>query len=402
MIKTIKIFAAVCLFVVTCNVSKAQNTTVTLQQAINTVVKNYPVMEAARLGVEKQKAVKKTAVDLGTTTVYTGVEEVGNGSLGIKNNIGISQSDIDVFSIAAKSNLAKAEIKKAEIKLNLTQAELERTVSGLYYNAVIAKQQWLLYKAIDTLYAGFEKAAKLKFDLQQTSQIEYLSASAKNKQMKINIKKAESDYKAALQLLNQYLFINTLFDIDEKGVIANAYKPATTGDSAKHGVLLSYYSAETEIAEKQWKTQKAGYLPKLNLEYANQSIDGASGFYAWQVGVSVPLLFFAQSGKTKAAKLDYNIAEKQFEQKKLEINAQYNQLLSRYMVLKDVLNYYEKEAVPLSKKQISATTLAYKLGNIDYVQFIQNVETSINTNLEFLKQQAEFLQLSVWLKYLSL
>ena len=381
-------------------IAVTQNTSVTLQNAIDLAIKKYPAMEAARFEIEKQKAAKKTSFDFGTTSIYTGKEEVGNGLPGITTNIGISQSDIDVFGIAAKSNLAKAEIKKAEIKLNLTQAELEREVSILYYKAVIAKRQWLLFNAIDTLYAGFEKAARLKYNLQQTSQIEFLSASAKNKQLKVNIKKAESDYIAALQLLNRYLLIDKSFNIAENNIDNSVFDVSKINDSLSTTALLSLYSAQTDIARNRWKTQKAAFLPKLNVEYANQKVDGISGFYAWQVGVSVPLLFFAQSGKAKAAHIDYNIAEKQFEQKKLEISARYKQLLSRYLILKDVLDYYKKEALPLSKEQITAASLAYKLGNIDYVQFIQNTETAINTNIEYLNRQAEFLELSAWLKYL--
>jgi cobalt-zinc-cadmium resistance protein CzcA len=70
-------------------------------------------------------------------------------------------------------------------------------------------------------------------------------------------------------------------------------------------------------------------------------------------------------------------------------------------MLKQVIDYYRNEALPLAEEQIQATNLAYKLGSIDYVQFIQNLESAITTKQDFLKQQAEYLELSAQLKYIT-
>ena len=124
------------------------------------------------------------------------------------------------------------------------------------------------------------------------------------------------------------------------------------------------------------------------------SMDGRWGF-------PLPLFFFPQAGKTKASKLDYQIAGQQFEQKRLEINAEYNQLMSRYLILENVIEYYQKEALPLAEEQIQASNLAYRLGSIDYVQFIQNIEAAISVKQQYLSQQAEYFNLTAQLKYLT-
>jgi cobalt-zinc-cadmium resistance protein CzcA len=113
------------------------------------------------------------------------------------------------------------------------------------------------------------------------------------------------------------------------------------------------------------------------------------------------LAFFSQSGKTKASKIDFQIANRQYEQKELEIKAEYNQQISRYLMLQQVIDYYQKEALPLADEQIQASNLAYRLGSIDYVQFIQNTEAAIRTKQDFLMQQAEYNELSAQLKYLT-
>ena len=79
-----------------------------------------------------------------------------------------------------------------------------------WYNAVYAKQQWQLFKELDTLYADFQKAAELSYKTQATSKIEYLSASAKYKELQVNLKKAESNLFGELYkfLINTCMFPN--------------------------------------------------------------------------------------------------------------------------------------------------------------------------------------------------
>jgi cobalt-zinc-cadmium resistance protein CzcA len=372
-----------------------------LQQAIERAKDNYPTIKAAQIEIEKQKALKSTAYDLGSTSIYTGKEETGNGFSGVENTIGINQNDIDVFGIFSKRKLGDARSDLAYSGQNLTINLLERDVSKAWYQTVFAKQQWLLFKQLDSIYANFQKAAELRYKTQQTSRIEYLSASTKYKELLVNIKRAESDYLASLQFLNQYLISSEFFDINILDLGQHTFSYSSAVDSLAESPALDYYSNISNVAESLWKTQRAGYLPKIDLGYVKQSVGGTSGFYGWQAGISVPLLFFSQSGKTKASKLDYQIAGQMVEQKRLEINAEFNQLFGRYKILEDVIDYYQKEALPLADEQIQASTLAYRLGSIDYVQFIQNMESAISVKREFLIQQGEYFELSAQLKYIT-
>ncbi len=380
--------------------ANAQDSSITLTNAIGRALENYPSIKAAKLQVEKQKALKATAYDLGTTSIYTGKEEVGNNAIGIHNKIGIGQTNIDVFGIPAKTKLANARTQQAIAEQELTEVSLIRDIRIAWYSAVYAKQQWQLYKELDTLYTDFQKAAELRYKTQATSKIEYLLASAKYKEIQINLKKAESNYMASLQIMNQYLIYPVAMDVNTNGLGKNIFKPLSKTDSLHASPLLSYYSTGIDVAESAWKAEKANFLPKLDLGYKWQSIDGNAGFYGWQAGISVPLAFFSQSGKTKASEIDYQIANQQYEQKELEIKAGYNQQVSLYLTLQQVIDYYKAEALPLANEQIQAANMAYRLGSINYVQFIQSTESAISTKQDFLIQQAEYFKLSAQLKFI--
>ena len=380
---------------------KGQTQVLTQQQAIERAKEIYPAIKAAQLEVDRQKALKVTAVDLGSTSVYTGKEEVGNGQPGINNHIGINQSEIDLLGIPAKSKLAKIRTRSAESGLGLTEASIVRNVRNTWNKAVYLKQKWLLYLQLDSVYSNFKKSAELRYKTQQTSKIEYLSADTKYQELKIGIKTAESDYRAALEMLNQYLMLDTLFDVDTNIPEIDLFSVKAIPDSLQGNPELGYYSSLIDVSKAEWKAQKSGFLPKFDAGYINQSVDGVKGFHGWQVGISVPLLFFSQSGRTKASKISYQIAGKQFEQKTAEVNARYRQIISMYLVLKDVIDYYKTSALPLADEQIEASNIAYRLGSIDYVQFIQNIESSIRIKLEYLIKRNEYLDLSAELNYLT-
>ena len=380
---------------------KAQNQTFTLQQAIERAKDNYPAIKAAQLETSKQQALKATALDLGITSLYTGKEEAGNGAAGIQNQIGIGQKDIDILGISAKNNLADQRTQLAVSNEILTKKMLERDVSVAWYNAFSAFRQWDLFQQLDSLYAGFLKAAELRFETQQTSKVEFLAASAKYKELQVKIKKSESDYQAALQILNQYLLYPDKFEINGNINLTEDDSQLQAPDSLNDSPLMDYYKNRVNVAQAQWKVEKANFLPKLDLGYTLQAVDGRSGFHAWEAGISMPLLFFSQKSITKAAELDYQIAGQQYKQSRLNLNATFNEQISRYITLKEVLNYYRKEAIPLADEQIQAANLAYRLGSIDYIQFIQNMESAMKTNMDYIDQQAEYLRLSAQLKYIT-
>jgi len=379
--------------------ANAQEKTFTLQQAIELAKKNYPSLQASRLEIDKQKALKATAYDFGSTTIYTGKEEIGNGALGIHTKIGLEQNDIDLLGIPAKIKLIKSKIKLTNASKKQTENELVKNVRLAWYKVVFTKQIRNLYRQMDSLYTDFVKVAKIRYKTQQSAKLAYLSAATKHKQLQIEIKTAETDYLMALQNLNQYLLYPDKFSIvesepDNKPILSI---PKELPDNPQ----LNYHAANIDLAHARWKREKASLLPKFNMEYKLQSIDGVSGYKGWQIGISVPLLFFSQSGKTKASRLDYEIKNKEFAQKKIEITNAYKELISRYHLYIDLIKYYKNEALPLAQEQEKATELGYRLGELTYIQFIQNMESVLMTEKDFIIQKYLFNKLLTEINYLS-
>ena len=93
--------------------------TITLEQAKELAVQNFPKIQAARLEIENQEVQKKTAWDLGSTSIFTGAEKIGYTPETTYMNVGIKQSNINIFGIVPKLELQKERVALAEKALNL-------------------------------------------------------------------------------------------------------------------------------------------------------------------------------------------------------------------------------------------------------------------------------------------
>ena len=183
--------------------------TITLEQARKRAVENYPKIQSARLEIENQQALKKTAWDLGNTQVFTGKEEVGNGSEGVYTQFGIQQQQIDIFGIAPRLKLQKERVALAEKALDLSVIELEREVSQAWAMVYATKNNYQVYEQLDSVFTDIERAARIRLETEATSKLEYLATSNQANQVQIQKEQAYRDYLSALQRLNLWFANDT-------------------------------------------------------------------------------------------------------------------------------------------------------------------------------------------------
>src|SRR3546814_7513781 len=104
-----------------------QPAVLTLQQALDTARANYPAIRAAQLNIEQQQALEKTAWQLGSTQVFTGKEEVGNGNPGVQTVVGIQQQNIDLLGGFSRSKWRNELIRLSEANRHITERSEEHT-----------------------------------------------------------------------------------------------------------------------------------------------------------------------------------------------------------------------------------------------------------------------------------
>ena len=373
---------------------------VTLEQAVAISKKNYPLLKTNRLEIDKQAALKANAYDFGNTQVFTGGEEV-NGGQGIYTTVGLGQQNIDLFGIGAKKRLQKQRVQLAEAAYGLSELQVEREVKKAWSETYQAKQKLLLYKELDSIYQRFSTAIELNLEVEAISRLEFASAKNQALQIRNRLRQAESDFAIALQRLNLWLVSETVYSVPDELNESGLTVLETDFHLEEHpGLMLSQLRlSETEA---ELNAARADLLPKLNLQGGLQKVNGDSGFYTYQAGVSVPLFSGPERGRKKAAKLEREIAETNTAFKEKQLRSEYAQALRTYEKWRSSWRFYRDEAIPLAKEQRKGALFAYTEGAVDYAAFTQIIRDAIQTEMDALEALDNYLKSVFELQYYTL
>ncbi|WP_298495477.1 CusA/CzcA family heavy metal efflux RND transporter [uncultured Algibacter sp.] len=401
--KVVTVTAIIALFfMLPININAQQNSDVlpviSMEEAVILSKENFPLLKQKKLEVTKQEQLKSTAYDFGTTQIFTGGEEVNNGN-GIYTTIGLGQSNIDVFGISAKKRLQEQRIQLAQKVFQLSELDLELEVKKAWVNALQSKRNYNLYKELDSIYTNFEKAVALNYEVEAISRLEY--AAAKNQALQIQNKfmQSKSEYDIALQQLNLWLISDTFYTVPNDFEINNEIDVDTF--NLEEHPLYGIAQLQVTEAEATYKAARADNLPKLNLQGGLQNVNGNSGFYTYQAGISIPFLSGTNKAKVKTAKIDTEIAETNIQFKKQDLQSKFIQSKENYQKWKTSWFFYKNEVLPLVKEQKVGALFAYKEGEIDYTGFTQLIKEAIQSELQAQEALINYLGSTFQLQYFN-
>lgn len=363
--------------------------TLTIDEAIAMAKQNYPSLKESKAFIDRERAMKGTSFDLGNTQVFTGKEEYGNNLPGVQTTIGIQQGNIDVLSGFSKAKFYKERIKLGEKFYVINEQQLVRNVMQAYEQINYNKAQLRFAKQLDSVYINFREAAKLRYETGETGELEFISASSEYQQIQVLKQQSYDDIEIAKGVLKQYLGIDGEIETVEapyKAIVFINNNQATTVDN---NPILQYALQNTQVSKANIDVEKSQYLPKFSLSYGKQIVDNASGFNTYQVGINIPLWFFPQKSRVKAAKANAMVAKNQYLEQKAVVESRVSQLIKSLEKTQKTLKYYEEAALLLAEKQMATAELASKEGEIDYVKYITILNSAIRikqSHLQYINQ----------------
>ena len=271
-----------------------------IQEAVAIAKENYPLLKQKQLELTKQELLKSTALDLGTTRIFTSGEEI-NDERGVYTVLGIAQSNIDVFGITQKKRLQKQRIELAKKAYQISERQLEMQVKQAWANAYQYQKKYQLYTELDTIYTNFEKAVTLQYEVEAISRLAYTAS--KNQALQIrNIKEqVRSDYAIALEQLNLWLLTDVFYTVSNDDQVTITTIKEFAIETHPEFTLAQNLMQE---AEANYKAAKGNNLPKLNLRGGLQKVNGNTGFYTYQAGISLPFLSGDHRAQIKTARIN--------------------------------------------------------------------------------------------------
>ncbi|MCF6295858.1 MAG: CusA/CzcA family heavy metal efflux RND transporter [Flavobacteriaceae bacterium] len=356
---------------------KLQN--INIEEAVSIAFENNPTIKAATLEIEKQEYLKKSTFDLDKTSISYTKGQINAQQADYQWNISQDFKFPTVYG--TQSKLQKERIALSEASLALEKNILERNVRATFMELWFAKSKLLLISELEKEFQNFAVIAQKRFELGESNLIEKIAAEGKSEEIKLLKSEANLDVENLRQQLQFLLNADTVVtivdnDLQKVDFLAKDLK----GDNA----LLKLQKNFVSVSEGQYKLEKSRFLPDLSAGYFNQQIEGVSNFSGFQVGVKVPLFFWSQKGKTQAAKKSTEIALMNYEQTKLDINSALQSNFQEFEKHNASLLYYETKGLQLADKLFSSANIAYKEGEIGYVEYIATLEQAVQIKRDYL------------------
>ena len=356
-------------------------------------------LKAARLRADESEALVGSAFSFDKTEGYYGYDESNRANNEALSVLGVRQNFAFPTVYFARKRVHKAQSRQQQSAYEIQKLQLEQETARIYYRIQYEKARIGVYHQLDSLYQKFAYAAQRRFELGESNYLEKITARAKQKQLETQFLQAKRDLAASIENLTALLKTDT--GIRVKTIPLEKVSINNLGVGAHPA--LDYYENRSAVFDAESDLEKQQLLPDISLTYFqwdNNVID--SPLQGYQVGVHIPLLFFGNASKIKAADLGKKAAMAEAEDFKLRLNAEYRQLVEQLKKHREALSYYENEGKSLSEEIIKMATLSYKNGEIDFFEYIQSLENSYDIILSYYENLNAYNQTVIRINYLTL
>lgn len=270
-----------------------------------------------------------------------------------------------------------------------------RNIRTAYYGYLVNRAilQTLAYQ--DSIYKNFVARAQLRLRTGESSNLELISARNKFQEiraLKIAVEADLRNHELAFQQL-----LNTTDSIrPADGNYVLSWASIHTDANLASNTQVAYELQNTKVADAKVLVEKAKLLPEFTLGYSQQlvmsalNLGGIDRTYAsntrmagLQVGVSVPLFYGASKAKIKSEKIGSQLARANYQAVQSQLQVQYHQQVQQYTKYEQSVNYYTSVGLKLADEELRIAQLAFNLGEIGYMEYIQHVSAAVQSKLTY-------------------
>jgi cobalt-zinc-cadmium resistance protein CzcA len=389
----------------------------TATQAVTQALQSNGTVQVAQRSLEAQQALRRTATDVGRTTI--GVTYGQYNTYRQDNNFTISQT----FSLPGvyrrQALLLSAQVGGQQLQLAQVQAELRRQVRLNYEQGVFARHRLQVLRGQDSLYTAFLRYAQLRFKTGETARLEPATALVQQGETRALIRQARTGYQVAQRQLQALLQQAQAVEVADS--LLRPLEPVVLpalGDTTRLALNPEAQVLRQLIAQRQATTQaeRAQSLPNVTLGYFNQSLkgpqtiggiggperdySGSDRFQGVQGSVGIPILRGPQKSRVQAARLQEQVATASYRRRLAELAGRQDELVARHAEQQLRLQFYQQTGLPQADVIVRLSTRAFRAGETGYSEYLLNLERALSIRTSYLDVLLEHNQTAIELDYL--
>ena len=380
--------------------------------AVGLALQANGTVQAAQRSLEAQQALRRTAYDVGRTTILGTYGQVNSP---LRDNVfSIGQSLALPGYYRAQAGVSQARVATQEQQLAQVQAELRRQVRRSYEQAVYARHRLRTLRGQDSIYSEFLRAAQLRFKAGEVARLEPANAILQQGETRNLLAQARADLTIAQRQLQALLQAARPVAVADS-ILRLLASPALVTDTARLAATPQARALQQQIAARQAeiRLEQAQGLPHVTLGYINQSLrgtyevdgrtttfNGSDRFQSVQGGVAIPLLRGPQRARVQGARLQEQAATATYQRYRAEATAQLDELRTRLAEQQQRVQFYQQTGLPQAAVIVRLSQRAYKAGETTYFELLLNLERALSVRTAYLDAVLAHNQTVIDLDYL--
>ncbi|MCX6220240.1 MAG: CusA/CzcA family heavy metal efflux RND transporter [Bacteroidia bacterium] len=389
-----------------------QSKRLNLHEAIQMALDSNLAVRSSAYSVQVQKALKGASLDLPKTAIDGQYGQIN--SYGKDNSFTVSQSFAFPTVYINQDRLANAGVRSSEWQLKASQLEIATEVKQVYWQLAYFNAKQKLFAYQDSLFSGFLRAAEHRARLGETNRLEMITARSQSMEVKNQLQQVTADLTIAKQKL-QTLLNSSLAVTPKDTLLTRAeFYPVPDSLALTGNPNVGYVKQQVQISQFERNLERSRMLPDFNIGYFSQTMQGiqevngvprtfgaGERFNGIHAGIAIPLWFVPYTSKTKAARIKAEVAQTNAEYYSKSLGGSYRSLLGEYAKFNNSVNYYEKQAIPEANIIIEQTTLSYKAGAMDYLEYILNLSRALTIKQNYLDALNNYNQTIVSIDFIT-
>lgn len=378
-------------------ISQAQTPNTELNNLIEQARQNNLRVRRSGLEIDQNKVLQRTAYDIPRTSFLFAQDPTSGGN--IDNSLGVSQSFSLPRVYKSQRKVYEEQTKLAQINKTVTEAEIVRNIKTAYYGYIYTSHRLQLLNYLDSVYNDFAGKAKIRYTSGETSNLERLTAENRYQNVQLQKRETLADLKFYENLIRQQTNSDVFLQVNSLDSSLFLQKENILYDTAvNNNPLLNFYKQNIAVAQSKVEAERAKRLPELTASYYHQFL--VKGFDpakinrqyfpgtrigGFEVGVSVPLFTKSLKARVQAEKIATSIAQSDLAIAQWSLSTEYQQAFQQYTRFKERVEFYEEKTLKLANEQIRVSLIAYRLGEIEYLELFQNLTLATETRLQYLE-----------------
>ena len=376
----------------------AQVQRLSVEQAVQTALRTNPDVRAADRRTEQSRSLQDLPYLPGVTDISYNGDGLFRENGQRVNQLSVIQQFANPANIRAANAAQDALVATAEVRGQLTRAELSYRVRSTYYRLQQQEALLSLYNQLVDTYAEYARTAVVRVEVGEANRLETLnlnSALRRYEQLTERTQLVVANLQSQLGLL-----LNTDSAVAPSDTLRLTDPPPNLGDTLRSGLEVELAVRQVETARANIGVLSAQLQPGFRLGYSAQQYFEGGYLSGIEASVTLPLFNGVTRRRIEAERLGVTVAETELEARRLRYAQDLLQVRSELQQAAVTADYYAEQLALVNPEIVRVSSLNYRAGEIGYLELLGALRLLAENGVEYLDAVANHNLAVARLRYL--